>query len=31
MSFEHRLVAQRAPHADMLPRPTKPHMRLVQG
>ncbi len=30
MSFEQRLVAQRAPQADTLPRATRPHMRLVQ-
>ena len=31
MSFEQRLVAQVAAQSDTLPRPTKPHMRLVQG
>jgi len=31
MSFEQRLASLRAPQADTLPRPTKPHMRLVQS
>ena len=31
MSFEQRLASQRAPLADTRPRPTVPHIRLVQG